>query len=283
MKIKNYIMGSILLLTIIACVVPGISQSDVPPTFDLNMVPTMVVLTANAIASQTAAVAPPMPFETLTPTLAPTESATATPKVSFAGTSLFLRDDQTTLFTDYRVGIKLIVPAGWLAVRINEDEYYDAWVLPELSTPAYQRALASIQDRDPNEARLYILDIQEGHLQGGLVTNVNLFLYNKEEMALEDNADVSSIADSFAEAMPGLEVLTAELSATPNGIPIGISTSKMPATTVEDVDVIVFYKQIFLKSKMGLLTITLSTTQELKDTVLPAFDAMIETMILVKE
>ena len=275
MKIKNYITGSILFFTIMACVVPGLSQ-PVPPTFDLNLIPTMVVLTANALEAQTAVAALQIPLET--PTLAPIESATATPKVSFAGTSLFLRDDQTTVFTDYRVGVELIIPTGWLAVRINEDEYYDAWVLPELSNPAYQRALASIQDRDPNEARLYILDIQEGHLQGGMVTNVNLFLYTKEEIALEDNADVSSIADSFAKAMPGLEVLSAKLSATPGGIPIGISTSKMPAITVENVDVIVFYKQIFLKSKMGLLTITLTTTEELKDAVLPGFDAMIETI-----
>lgn len=283
MKVKNYITGSILFFAMLACIVPGLSQPSAPPTFDLSTIPTMVVLTANALQAQTAIAAPPTPFETLTATLAPTESVTATPKVSFAGTSLILRDDQTTVFTDYRVGIELIIPAGWLAVRINEDEYYDAWVLPELSNPAYQRALASIQDRDPNDARLYILDIQEGHLQGGMVTNVNLFLYNKEEIALENDADVSSIADSFAEAMPGLKVLTAKLSATPSGIPIGISTSKMPATTVENVDVIVFYKQIFLKSKMGLLTITLSTTEELKDAVLPAFDAMIETMTPVKE
>ena len=135
MKIKKYIAGSILVLAILACV--G-SACRLPPLTQTT-IPTMVVLTANAAMTQTAAATSPAS------TPVPTESATATPRISLSGTSLLLRDDQTTLFTDHRTGIELIIPAGWLAVRVNESEYYDAWGLPELSDPAFQHALTNIQ------------------------------------------------------------------------------------------------------------------------------------------
>jgi hypothetical protein len=42
-------------------------------------------------------------------------------------------------------------------------------------------------------------------------------------------------------------------------------------------------KQVFVKARTGVLTITLTTPEELKEIVFPTFDAMIETMTLVKE
>ena len=56
MKIKRYIAGSILVLSILAC-----TGQSVPTTFDPNTIPTMVVLTANAAMAQTAAAASPTP------------------------------------------------------------------------------------------------------------------------------------------------------------------------------------------------------------------------------
>jgi hypothetical protein len=280
MKIKNYITGSILFITILACVGPGLSQ-PVPPTFDLNLIPTMVVLTANALEAQTAVAALQIPLET--PTLTPAESVSATPRISLSGTSLLLRDDQTTLFTDREAGIELIVPAGWLAVRLNEQEYYDAWILPELSDPAFQRSLANIKDLNPNEFRLFALDVQEGHLLGGFVTNINLFWGENDDMSLDDDTDLQNIADSDSEATPGLDILTTDISVTSSGIPIGVITYKRSGTTMDGRKLVVFYKQLFVKARTGVLTITLTTTEELRDAVLPAFDAMIETMTLVKE
>jgi hypothetical protein len=187
------------------------------------------------------------------------------------------------VFTDHRTGIEIIVPAGWLAVRVNEPEYYDAWVLPELSDPAYQHALAVIKDMNPNESRLSIIDMQEGHLQDGFVTNINLFWFEKDEISLEDDEDLLASLDSLSETMPDLRVLTAKLSATSSGIPIGITTSKMPAITVEGANVVVFYRQVFVRARTGVLAITLATTEELKETVFLSFDAMIESITLVTE
>jgi hypothetical protein len=272
MKVKIYITGLVLFIAILACV----SQPAVP-AFDPNSIPTIVVLTANAAMAQTAAAAPP------TPTPVPTESATATPRISLSGTSLLLRDDQTALFTDHRTGIELIVPTGWLAVRVNEPEYYDAWGLPELSDPAFQHALTNIQKVNPDEVRLTILDTQGEHLLGGFVTNIGLFWYENNDFSLENDRDLLASADSLSETMPGLKVLSSKLSANSSGIPIGINTFKRTIKTAEGENKVILFKQVFVKAHTGVLTITLTTPQDLKEIVFPTFDAMIEAMTLVKE
>ena len=272
MKINKYIAGSTLFLAMLACV----GQPAVP-AFDPNSIPTMVVLTANAAMAQTAAAA------SRTPTPLPTESATPTPRISLSGTSLFLRDDQTTVFTDHRTGVELIVPPGWLAVRVNEPEYYDAWGLPELSDPAFQHALTNIQKVNPNEVRLTILDPQDGHLLDGFVTNIGLFWYENNDFSLESDKDLLVSADSLSENMPGLKVVSSKLSANSSGIPIGTNTFKRSVKNAEGENEVIYFKQVFVKTRTGVLTITLTTPEDLKEIVFPTFDAMIEAMTLVKE
>jgi len=276
-KAKKYIMGSVLFLAILACSMPGLSLPAAIPTFDQNAIPTMVALTANAGMAQTAVSASP------TPEPLPTATIIATPKVSMSGSSLVLRDDKTTVFTDYRTGIELIIPAGWLALRINEQEYYDAWTLPELSDPAFQGALTGINNLNPNESRLFAFDVQDGHLQRGFVTNINLLWSESEDISLDNDADLQDIADSTSKATPGLKILSTDISANSSGIPIGVITSKVSRTTLGNVKMVVFYKQLFIKARTGVLIVTLTTTQELKDAVLPAFDVIFETITLVQE
>jgi hypothetical protein len=178
---------------------------------------------------------------------------------------------------DTRAGYEISLPAGWLPVRVKSQEYLDAWLLPELSNPAMQRSLGSIENINPDELRLFVLDIQEGHVEIDFATNVNIYWDQKTEMSLENDEALKAEAEALPKALTGLEVLTSELAATASGIPIGIITSKTPITTMDGVNIELFQKQVFIKASVGTLHITLSTTEELKQAVLPQFDAMIET------
>jgi hypothetical protein len=109
MKIKKYIAGSVLFFTILACVVPGLSQ-PAPSAFDPSTIPTMVALTADAAMTQTA-VALPTPAQTPT-RLPPT-----------AGTNLEGLPDGSTKFADSKTGFEVIFPAGWLTLRSNSEEF----------------------------------------------------------------------------------------------------------------------------------------------------------------
>ncbi|MBI3153430.1 MAG: hypothetical protein HYZ21_14960 [Chloroflexi bacterium] len=265
----------ILLTTILACAVPGLPAASQPaPTPDTRL-DMMVAETVSAALAQTQQA---VPTPTAPPTSTPEPTATPTPEEDSSGSALTKADDGYTLFADFNAGYEISVPTGWLAVRINQQEYLDAWLLPELTNPALQRSLSSIENLNPDELRLFALDIQEGHAETGFVTNINFLWNEQDDMSLEDDTDLKEIAATLPVALPGLELLSTEISATSNGIPIGMITSKTPATTLEGVGIVIFQKQVFVKVRVGTLSITLSTTEELRDTILPTFDAMVESI-----
>jgi hypothetical protein len=262
----------------LACVVPGLAPASTPaPTADTVLLATMVAETVAAALEETASAVTPVPTPTLVPPL-PTETATL--ELPSTGSTLTQQDDGSTHFVDQRAGYELTVPAGWLAVRVNEQEYFDAWTLAEASDPAIQNSLTSIQSQDPNQFRLFALDTQDGHLLGGFVTNINFIWNDQYDMSLEDEKDLLSASSALPEAIPGLEVISTELNRTANGIPIGIITSKWPPQTMDGTEIVIFQKQVFMELGAGTLTITLTTTEGLWEMVSPSFDAMIETILI---
>jgi hypothetical protein len=115
------------------------------------------------------------------------------------------------------------------------------------------------------------------------VTNIGLFWYENNDFSLENNKDLLASADSLSETMPGLKVLSSKLSANSSGIPIGINIFKRSVKNAEGKNEVIYFKQVFVKTHTGVLTITLTTPEDLKEIVFPTFDAMIEAMTLVKE
>lgn len=181
-------------------------------------------------------------------------------------------------FTDTKAGYEVTVSTGWLPVRINSQEYLEAWLLPELTNPSMQRSLSSIENLNPDEIRLFVLDTQEGHAEIDFVTNISIYWDQKNETSLENDEDLKAQAEALLGALAGLEVTLTEISTTANGVPIGVITSKTPITTLDGVSVEMFQKQVFIDINVGTLIVTLTTTEELRQTVLPQFDAMIETL-----
>jgi hypothetical protein len=106
MKIKKYIAGFILVLAILAC-------AGQPPTaIDPSTIPTIVVLTANAAITQTAAAAPTSVV-----------TQTTTPDPSAVNGTIELLSNGSTKYTDNQAGFEVTFPAGWLTLRPNSDEF----------------------------------------------------------------------------------------------------------------------------------------------------------------
>ena len=267
MKIKKTITGSILFFSIMACIVPGLSQPAAPPTFDLSMIPTMVVLTANALEAQTALAAPP------TPTLMPTESATATPKISLSGTSLLVRDDQTTVFTDREAGVEFVIPTGWMPLRVNEQEYFDAYVSDAAKDPAIYDRLVQIQTADPARFRLDAIDIRPGHTINGIITVMD-FVFEAEE--LRSSAEISKEWRDAGKPYDNYKLISSGYEQAANGIKILVIEQKWNASP----DVL-YYKGVFFKITSGMIRFDFYTNLVFKDTVLPDFQMLIDSVTLL--
>ena len=262
----------------IACAVPALPTASAPalaPTVDTGRLETMVAETVSAAITQTGQARPTL---TLVPTSNPIQ--TATPEVNTSGSTLTTQVDGSTVFVDERAGYEVTIPDGWLAVRINEQEYNDALTLAEAADPNIQETLLGVKTEDSNTFRLLAIDTQDGHIQSEFVTDIH-FVWD-EQMSFDSIEDLQVIAEGLPNAPIAFkfEVTTIQTIIAPNGIQFGMIEAKSLFTNTSGDEVNIYQKQVFFKAKTGTQSIFFTTVNGLKETTLPAFDAMIETIKL---
>jgi hypothetical protein len=267
---------SLLVLAVLACAMPGGGAASIPtPTVDPAQLNAMVAETVAAVLQQTASAA--TPTQSVTATIETTSTPTSTP---LQQSSIAAQADGTTLFADEKAGFSLTVPPGWLPVRIDQIEYYDAFSLPQAADPNIQTALMDINDLDPNVFRLFIFDLQDGHVQNGFVNNINVIWTLDSTLALETDAQIKATAQELPAVVSGLTVTSAAVSETTSGIPLGVILSEIKGQNSEGAELALFQKQVFLNVEEGSLTITFTTEQGIKDATLPFFDMIVESIKL---
>lgn len=278
---RTFFIALIFLAAITACVIPGLPTTATAPTFaptvDTGFVETTVAETVSAAIVQTE---PAQPATTPAPTATPeltAASATPTFETISSNSTLSVQVDASTIFADDRAGYEIVLPAGWLIMRINEPEYLDIFQLAEAADENIQQSLLSVQKEDPNILRLFAIDAQEGHVQNGFVTNIKFVLDEKKSISLETDEALKASASAFAATVPGFEILSAKLS-TVNETQIGLIELKFTTKDSSGADVVVFKKQAVFNSTAGQTNITLSTVEALKETLFPVFDAMLGTV-----
>lgn len=270
MKRNDLFAAAMLMFSVLACVIPGAGQ---PAPLDPGMLPTMVVLTANAAMTQTAAVIPPPSLETPMPTPAPTEAFTATPKISLAGTSLILREDQSAVFIDHKAGIELEIPAGWMAVRLNEPEYYAAFTSPAASDPEILEHWTLVQSVNPDHFRLDAIDIRPGHVINGAVSYINVVFDPDDFRSLEELAETEK---KDTKPFVNFEFISSDIRQIANGMRVLVIEQRWDASPE-----VVYYRGVFFRVPSGALLLAFFTTLSLKETVLPEFDQIVNSVTLI--
>jgi len=280
---RTLLTALILFTTILACVVPGLpaaspfgEDASPSPTPDIRL-DIMIARTVSAALDLTALAVP-----TLTPTLPP-PTVTPTPKPFSSGSTLIKQDNGSTLFVDESAGYEITVPTGWLAVRINEKEYYDAWTLPENADIHIQTSLLSIKEQEPATFRLLVLDTQEGHIKNEIVTNINFIWDPQTVLSFDTDVDLQAFADELPSITDGLTVSSMEIIIPPSGAPYGVITSKVGGFNASGAQVSLYQKMVLFNLKTGTLVITFATENEFAETTLPVFDAMLGTIVVERE
>ncbi len=279
---RTFFIALTFFAAIVACVVPGLPPASAPtlaPTADTSgILSTMVAETVSAAIALTEQAFPtPTPVPASTSTSTPT--ITPIPEIVPSGSTLTVQEDDSILFVDERAGYEITAPVSWLAVRINQQEYWDALTL----APDIQKSLLSIQNNDPNTFRLFVIDTREGHVQDEFFTTTN-FIWNEQGAVLPENDDgLKAIAAQLAETMPGLEITSTKFTTTSNGVLVGIIESKSIMNNSSYSDIVVFQKQAIFNARTGTMTVTVSAVVGFKDEVSSTFDAMLETIKVIAE
>ncbi len=249
--------ASLLVLAAMACAIPGQGTASAPaPTVDPAQLDAIVAETVAAVLQQTALA--PTATQPATATIEPAAelSVTTTP---LPQSSITNQADGTSFYVDEKAGFNVTIPAGWLPVRIDQLEYYDAFSLPQAADPTIQSALMDINDLDPKVYRLFIFDLQDGHLQSGFVNNVNIVWDQGSSISLKTEDDIKATAESLPSVVPGLVVKSASVSKTLSDILIGVILSEVPTKNKDGADLVLIQKQVLLNVKDGLLVFTFTT------------------------
>ncbi len=285
------------LLTIIltiGCAIPTIPFLDsapantAPTAVDANTLATLVADSVSQKVAQTLEALPPtptataLPTETPLPSPTPTElppTATATP-IEYPETgSDLLGGENARSYYDYSGNYMVTLPVDWLAIRPGEVEYAEAWGLPVAAYPEVKTALQNMQSLDPNTFRLFVLDTQDSHFDDGFLSNIN-FLSSSESEATLDEAFAKNVLD-LPDTIPGLVVIDSRIEEHSSGERVGIITAEWDMQSTEGESLNLFQKQAVFVIENRALVITFSCTVDAKDTTLPEFDAMLDSLAIL--
>lgn len=258
-------LGFVILSILAACE----QRAQPAPITNPGSVETALASTARALAQQTETANGFTP----TPARTPTETPTATPKISLYGTSLIRLEDGSTVFVDHNAGVQLSIPAGWLPIRANEDEFYKAFALDVvLENPEISDRLTQIQDVKPEYQRLDAIDIRPDHIPDGVISNITVIhdsqkLWTLEKWRQEEwnrkrpYTNYRFLSSSYLTTQDGTRILITEQSWNASG---GKAT--------------IYYRAAFWSLPTGTFVLIIYTNKDFKDTVLPEFEQVINSV-----
>ncbi len=89
---------------------------------------------------------------------------------------------------------------------------------------------------------------------------------------------VPASAEAFRFGVTSTEIITS-----PSGVKFGVIEAESSFTNQDGAEVPIYQKQVFFNTKSGTQSIIFTTVTDLKQTILPAFDTMIQTIRLIEK
>jgi hypothetical protein len=267
---RHLVIGFVVLIAVMACALPA---QTIAPTagIDPNAIETAIAGTLAASARQTQQAA----LLTEVPLLVTTATLTPVPQISSLGSALVNMADGATQFIDYTAGAQMVIPPGWLVVRVGEQEYYAAWEMQETKHPAFLDIFGSMQTLDPKVFRMTALDIRPDHLSDGHVPQMEVVFGQGETRTLneikkdeiEDHLPLTGyklLSSIFFETSQGMQALNLEIRWKYTG------ADGAPATG--------YRRRVIFKVPSGAMALDLLSVLDKKDLLMPEFDQVLNSI-----
>jgi hypothetical protein len=141
--------------------------------------------------------------------------------------------------------------------------------------PAIGERLTQIQDANLDNFRLDAIDIRDGHTVNGILTDMNVNFYPGDARSLEQMAEAEGKKKS---AFKNYLFLNRGYPKTPDGT----RTLVIDRTWTQDQTKKMFQRSVFFSLPTGALVLNLYANKEFKDTVLPDFDQVVNSLTPLK-
>lgn len=281
MKRKQTILFT-LSLFLFACIFPmeATQPAVLHPTTDANSLSIVIAQTGQAANAQTQAAITP------TNTIPPTElvispTATLIPP-TFAlpeqGTYLSKQENGSTQFFDQTAGYDLVIPSGWIAVRVKGPEYTEALTLAASASASaeFQTALKNTQGQNADVFRLFAFNLKESSTASPFIMNMNFVWEQQDTNTLEEA--MKKIESQYPKIFPGIQIINLGIYPTTKNIPGGLIESVWITKNASGQEISIYQKQAIFKLRTGTLAITLSVATQLRETTTQIFDLVISSL-----
>jgi hypothetical protein len=245
----------------------GRPSAQVVPTIDTSARET--ALAGTAIAA----------FGTATPIPSPTKTPVPTVSVSSYGTSVTRREDGSTVFVDQRAYMQITFPANWLAMRVGEPEYYQAWEGEASRNPQLLDAITSIQNLDLNQFRITAFDMLPDHMIHENLPKINVVFIQNDDRTLRrieyDERTAKSILKDY-------KFLPSTFKTMPSGLEILIIQHQWEASSDGKQPYSGYYRGVLFKVPNGTVAIDLFIPLEQKELFEPELDQIVSSITISK-
>ena len=274
-----YIISLATLLLIVACVTaPAVPTQGAVSTTDPDQFSTMVAEAAGSFLTQTAEAALLLSLPTPTgpqPVETPASAMVETPVISQVGTSLSQLADGSTEFVDYVAGIRITIPGGWVAVRLNEPEYTQIWELT-VDNPVLKTGLEGLQALDPTRYRLHAFNTQPDYVYLGEGSQINVAFIRDDMRTLEQIAEDETQPQAYME----YALISSEFQVRPDTLELFVIEEQWQKVSSTDARMMIYSKGFLFKVPSGTVVVELFVPFDISHEVVPAFDQMVEQLVL---
>ena len=184
------------------------------------------------------------------------------------------------MFIDKSAGYQLIFPPGWAVVRQNHDEFNSMLSNEAITYPFLTAELTSIKDQDPASVRVHAFDIGTDHLQEKYVSHIYT-AWNEGILPLDEQ--INKVIEDLQKQDPKANGISygGKIQNSNKVIMAMVDYTVEATSLVNDEKITVFEKRVLFNAGSGTVTITISMLADLKDTLIPEYDRILDNIKLV--
>jgi hypothetical protein len=269
MKPKRLIPVGLWLLASLACLIPGL-EAPAPAPVDAKRLPTIIVMTANAAASQTAVAQ------------APATEIPGVPKDStLKGGTVEGLQDGSTQYSDQDGGFEVIFPVGWLALIPNSDAFNTSLAKEGADNPMLGVQMNSdLAGYEAGFDRLYAY-ILRPDLKKNVLLGYSKLSWDLDDTTLIDNYSMGELVRGLESSggIPGFRASTAQVRENGNGVKLIEIGGHYSISDGEGGTIPFYLTVVFFKPNPNSLTrLTFSFLQDYNAEITTDVNAIIESI-----
>ena len=161
------------------------------------------------------------PTFTPSPTSTPTQTPSSTPTPLPTGVKAEEQSDGSTLFIDYDNKFQLVLPADWIVIPVEKDDFSAALDQLAEDNPSLDDSVQAFKDTDPSVFQMAALNQNPDFLVNGLAANMNITAVENKLLSGMPLAFVTgALEETFKQQ--GAKVITEEVNTLENAYDVEI-------------------------------------------------------------